>query len=97
MSIPKPPTKRKTKSKTQPPRQRFNRATPKERRAKIEPPPLTPYQQLMGQLLTPDVLVKLARRWNAGDVRERKLTRAGFFGWRSWLLGPAAPSRCTKS
>lgn len=91
MSIAKPPTKRKSKPKTPSAGQRFNRATPKERRAKIEPPPLTPHQQLMGQLLTPDVLVKLARRWNAGDVRERKLTCVGFFWMAVLAFGPGGP------
>lgn len=91
MSIPKASSKRKSKSVPQPEPRRFNQATPKERRAKVEPPQLTPDQHLMGQLLTPEVLVTLARRWNAGDERQRKLTCVGFFWMAVLAFGPGGP------
>jgi hypothetical protein len=45
----------------------------------------------MGQLLTPEVLVTLARRWNAGDERQRKLTCVGFFWLAVLAFGPGGP------
>jgi hypothetical protein len=91
MSITKSASKRKAKSPRKRGGQRFNRATPKERRTKIEPPKLTPDQRLMGQLLTSEVLVTLARRWNAGDERQRKLTCVGFFWMAVLAFGPGGP------
>jgi hypothetical protein len=91
MSIAKSPTKRKTKAPATPKGQRFHRATPKERRAKVAPPPLTPNEQMMGQLLAPEALGTLARRWNAGDERQRKLTCVGFFWMAVLAFGPGGP------
>ncbi|MGA9351653.1 MAG: hypothetical protein WBW48_23005, partial [Anaerolineae bacterium] len=79
-SKPKP----KPQPKTQRKGQRFNQATPKERRAKVKPPALTLNQNLMSQLLPSSVLTTLARSRNAGDVRQRKLTCTVFF-WMTLL------------
>jgi len=91
LRVTKSPSKRQNKSQPQCGRRRFNQATAKERRAKVEPPPLTPDQHLMGQLLTSEVLVTLARRWNAGDERQRKLTCVGFFWLAVLAFGPGGP------
>jgi len=45
----------------------------------------------MGQWLTSEVLVQLARRWNAGDERQRKLTCVGFFWMAVLAFGPGGP------
>lgn len=71
--------------------QRFHQATPKEKRVKVEPPTLSPTQSRMGTLLTPEVLKKLAGRWNAADERERKLTCVGFFWLAVLAMGPGGP------
>jgi hypothetical protein len=60
-------------------RRRFHKATCAERRAKIEPPVVTPRQPLLRQLLPADVLTRLAQKWDAGDVQRRKLTCVAFF------------------
>ena len=91
MSI--PASSRKQKSKAQPRSKppRFNRATPKERRAKVEPPALTPDQAVMSRLLPAATLRTLARKWNADDVRQRKLTCTLFFWMTILAFGPGGP------
>jgi len=64
VSKPKPRSKPKTPDK----RQRFTRATRKERQAKLEPPPLAPDQKVMSQLLPGEKLKALARSRSAGDI-----------------------------
>ncbi|HLF25691.1 MAG TPA: hypothetical protein VJG32_05100 [Anaerolineae bacterium] len=83
--------KPKRKSKRQRQARRFNQATRRERRVKVAPPPLTSDHSWMSQLLPCAVLNGLARKWNAGDVRQRKLTVTVFF-WMSVLaVGPGGP------
>jgi hypothetical protein len=86
-SKPKP----KPQPKTQRKGQRFNQATPKERRAKVKPSALTLDQNLMSQLLPSSVLTTLARSRNAGDVRQRKLTCTVFFWMTLLAFGPGGP------
>ncbi len=83
----KPKSKPKAPHKTR----RFNRATRKERQAKIEPPPLTPDQQVMSQLLPGEKLKALARSRSADDLRERKLTCPVFFWLANLAFGPGGP------
>ena len=92
MSIAKSSSQRKAKSPPKRTGHRFNCASRKERQAQVAPPALpTATQNLMGQLLTVEVLTQLARRWNAGDVRERKLTCVGFFWMAVLAFGPGGP------
>lgn len=91
MSIRTSKPKRKSQPKSQPKPQRFNRATPKERRTHVEPPALTPDQTLMSRLLPITTLTTLARQWNAGDVRQRKLTCTVFFWMAVLAFGPGGP------
>jgi hypothetical protein len=89
MSIAAAKPKRKSKGRDKP--RRFNQATHRERRIKVEPPSLTSDHSWMSQLLPSAVLNDLARKWNAGDVRQRKLTVTVFF-WMSVLaVGPGGP------
>jgi putative transposase len=83
--------KPKRKSKRQGKTRRFNQATLRERRVKVEPPSLTADQNLMSRLLPARVLNDLARRWNAGDVRQRKLTVTAFFWMTVLAVGPGGP------
>ena len=83
--------KPKRKSKRQGKTRRFNQATHRERRVKVEPPSLTSDQNLMSQLLPSAVLNDLARKWNAGDVRQRKLTVTAFFWMTVLAVGPGGP------
>jgi len=83
--------KPKRKSKRQGKTRRFNQATHRERRVKVEPPSLTSDQTLMSQLLPSAVLNNLARKWNAGDVRQRKLTVTVFFWMTVLAVGPGGP------
>jgi hypothetical protein len=87
VSKPKP----KSKSKSPGKRQRFTRATRKERQAKIEPPPLAPDQKVMSQLLPGEKLKALAGSRSAGDLRERKLTCTMFFWMAILAFGPGGP------
>lgn len=91
MSI--PASRRKAKSKRQPAIQpvRFNRATPKERRASVTLPDLGSTPQLLQHLLPAAVLTTLARGKNAGDVRRRKLTATVFFWMTVLAFGPGGP------
>jgi len=91
MSI--PASRRKAKPKRQPAAksQRFHRATPKERRAKVESPALTLDQNLLSRLLPSSVLMALARRHSAADVRQRKLTVTMFFWMAVLAFGPGGP------
>lgn len=91
MSIPASKPKRKSKSQPQPKPHRFNRATRQERSAKIEPPALTPDQTVMSRLLPTTTLTTLARKWNAGDLRQRKLTCTIFFWMAVLAFGPGGP------
>ena len=86
-------SKPKSKSKPKVPgkRRRFNRATRKERQAQIKPPPLTPDQKVMRQLLPGEKLKTLARSRSAGDLRERKLTCTVFFWTAILAFGPGGP------
>ena len=86
-------SRRKAKSKRQPASQpvRFNRATPKERRATVSPPDLASSSQLLQHLLPASVLTTLARSQNAGDVRHRKLTATVFFWMTILAFGPGGP------
>ena len=86
-SKPKPKSRPKGPGK----RQRFTRATRKERQAKIEPPPLTPDQKGMSQLLPGEKLKALARSRSAGDLRERQLTCTMFFWMAILAFGPGGP------
>lgn len=54
----------------------------------MEPPHVTPDQQLMGQLMSANVLRQLARRCNADDERRRKLTCVVFFWTAVLAFGP---------
>ena len=83
--------KPKRKSKPQGKSRRFNQATHRERRVKVEPPSTTSEQTLMSQLLPSVVLNNLARKWNAGDVRQRKLTVTVFFWMTVLAVGPGGP------
>jgi len=83
--------KPKRKSKRQGKTRRFNQATHRERRAKVEPPSLTADQNLLSQLLPTAILNNLARKWNAGDVRQRKLTVTVFFWMTVLAVGPGGP------
>jgi putative transposase len=83
--------KPKRKSKSQGKMRRFNRATRRERCVHVEPPSLTSDQSLMSQLLPSAVLNDLARKWNAGDVRQRKLTVTVFFWMTVLAVGPGGP------
>jgi len=96
MSITTSRAKRKAKAKASANGKRFHQATPKERRAKVEPPQLTPDQHWMGQLLPAKVLNTLALRWNAGDERQRKLTCVGFFWMVVLAFGPGGPVTLNK-
>jgi hypothetical protein len=87
VSKPKPKSKPKASRKTR----RFNKATRKERQAKIEPPSLTPDQEVMSRLLPGEKLKALAQSRNAGDVRERKLTCTMFFWMAILAFGPGGP------
>ncbi len=86
-------SKPKSKSKPKVPgkRRRFNRATRKERQTQIKPPPLTPDQKVMRQLLPGEKLKTLARSRSAGDLRERKLTCTVFFWTAILAFGPGGP------
>ena len=91
MSIAKTASKRKSAPSTQSKAKRFNQATRQERKAEIEAPALTPDQHVMSALLPEEVLTRLARSRNAGDVRQRALTCTVFF-WVSLLaFGPGGP------
>lgn len=81
----------KTKSSKPTKRRRFHQATRTERRAKIEPPVVTPKQHLMQQLLPAEVLTCLAQKWNARDERQRKLTCVTFFWLTVLAVGPGGP------
>jgi hypothetical protein len=70
---------------------RFNRATPKERRATVPPPDLASNPQLLQHLLPAPVLITLARSKNAADVRQRKLTATVFFWLAILAFGPGGP------
>lgn len=87
VSKPKPQSKPKAPRKTR----RFNQATRKEHQAQIEPPPLTPDQEVMSQVLPGEKLKTLARSRNAGDLRERKLTCTVFFWMALLAFGPGGP------
>jgi len=87
VSKPKPPSQSKAAGK----RRRFNKATRKERQAKLEPPVLTPDQQVMRQLVPGEKLEALARSRSAGDVRQRKLTCTMFFWMAVLAVGPGGP------
>lgn len=91
MSI--PASRRKAKSKRHPAVKplRFNRATPKERRATVPPPDLASSSQLLQHLLPASVLITLARSKNAADVRQRKLTATVFFWMTILAFGPGGP------
>lgn len=91
MSI--PASRRKTKCKHQPAAKpvRFNRATPKERRATVPPPDLASSSQVLQHLLPASVLTTLARSKDAGDVRQRKLTATIFFWMTILAFGPGGP------
>jgi putative transposase len=89
MSITGAKPKRKSQSRDKP--RRFNQATRRERRVKVEPPSLTSEHSLMSQLLSSAVLNDLARKWNAGDVRQRKLTVTVFFWMTVLAVGPGGP------
>jgi hypothetical protein len=58
---------------------------------KVELPTLTSEQSWMSQLLPSTVLISLARKWNAGDVRQRKLTVTMFFWMTVLAFGPGGP------
>lgn len=91
MSI--PASRRKAKTKHQPVTRpvRFNRATPKERRATVPSPDLASSTLLLQHLLPASVLNTLARSKNAGDIRHRKLTAPVFFWLTVLALGPGGP------
>lgn len=89
MSITAAQPKRKSKRQGKP--RRFNQATRRERRAQVDLPALTADQNLMRQLLPTVVLNTLARKWNAGDVRQRKLTVTVFFWMTVLAVGPGGP------
>lgn len=90
-AAPKPTSKAKFEPKTLRKTRRFNQAGPQERQAKVDPPVLTPDQNLMSQLLPGEKLKALARSRNAGDVRERKLTCTAFFWMAVLAFGPGGP------
>jgi hypothetical protein len=77
--------------KAAPKAKRFNTAPRRDRQAPIEPPPLTPEQAVMSQLLPEAQLKSLARSQSAGDVRERKLTCTVFFWMAILAFGPGGP------
>jgi putative transposase len=91
MSI--PASRRKAKSNRPPAVKpvRFNRATPKERRATVPPPDLASSSSLLEHLVPASVLTLLARSQNAGDVRQRKLTATVFFWMTVLAFGPGGP------
>lgn len=91
MSITASKPRQKSEPKPVRPRQRFNRATRPERRMKVEPVALSDEHSLMSQLLPSSVLTVLARQWNAGDVRQRKLTVTMFFWMTILAFGPGGP------
>ncbi len=91
MSITASEPKRKSEARPRVAQQRFNQATHQERRMKIEPVVLSPEQSLMSQLLPASVLTGLARKWNASDVRQRKLTVTMFFWLTVLAVGPGGP------
>ncbi len=91
MSIPASSRKRKSKPKPQSKAPRFNQATHQDRRAKVEPPALTPDQAVMSRLLPTATLSTLARKWKADDVRQRKLTCTIFFWMTILAFGPGGP------
>jgi hypothetical protein len=82
---------KKTKPSATKERKRFNTATASERRAKIPSPCLSPKEQVLAQLLPASVLVRIAQKWNAGDVRQRKLTCVAFFWLTLLAVGPGGP------
>jgi len=87
VSKPKPAPKPKAPCRTR----RFNKATRKERQVKVEPPPLTPDQKMMRQLLPEEKLEALARSRSAGDLRKRKLTCTTFIWMAILAFGPGGP------
>ena len=89
MSLAAAKPKRKSKGRDKP--RRFNQATRRERRVKVEPPSLTSDHSLMSQWLPLAVLNDLARRWNAGDVRQRNLTVTVVFWMTVLAVGPGGP------
>ncbi len=91
MSIAKTAPKRKSAPKAKPKPKRFNRATRRERKAEMSPPRLVPDQQVMRELLPDEVLTRLARSRNAGDVRQRALTCTMFFWVCILAFGPGGP------
>jgi putative transposase len=86
-------SRRKAQSNRQPAAKpvRFNRATPKERRATVAPPDVASNSQLLQHLLPASILTTLARSKNAGDVRQRKLTTTVFFWMTVLAFGPGGP------
>ncbi len=72
-------------------KQRFHQATAEEQTVRVEPPQVTPDMQLLGQVLTPERLTQLARRCNADDERQRKLTCVLFFWMAVLAFGPGGP------
>lgn len=91
MSITASQSKRKSEPKPAAPRRRFNQATRQERRQRVEPVAWSDEHSVMSELLPSSVLTVLARKWNAGDVRQRKLTVTVFFWLTVLAVGPGGP------
>jgi len=69
-------------SKSKPSRRRFHQAAPGEQAVKIAPPQLDLDNAVLQELLPDKTLEAMARKTNALDQRQRKLTCAVFF----WLI-----------